>query len=618
MGMSSKSLSAGALFFLSTTTLTPAFAVDELVVTTTRRAVALDNVGSSISVLSDIELERGQYNFTLDALETVPGLSVNQNGSYGGTATVRIRGALTDQTVILVDGVQINDPSSTGGGYNFADLSPYDIQQVEVLKGPQSVLYGSDAIGGVVNIITKTGNEGFGGNAFVEAGSFNTYRAGASVLGGSDRISYRVTASGVKSSGISKAEKDNGNDESDSYENVSLSTKVVASLSDTVRLEGIGRYSDTESESDGFDFLTFLPTDSDESDTSEELVLAGRLYVDLLDGRFANTFSVEYAEIDRAHMGPFPFFGKGERLNFDYLANFTVNDQWRLTGGVQHEDIEAETDGTPKQSVTLDSVFADVEWTPIDNLTLTGGLRYDDHETFGDVTTGRITAAYNMPETGTRFHASWGEGFKAPSLYQLTYADPFFGILPASDLEPEESEAWDVGVSQSFLDECFMVGVTYFHLDGTNFIDFDFLQGYVNVGEIESEGVEVEARAKLSDAVSINGHYVYTDAKDTGTGLALARQPEHEAFVSVNWQVTDHLATSLDVTYHGEQFDTNSLFSSAVTDDWTRVDVKATYDVSDRVRIYGRVDNLLDEDYQHVLNYGTPGRSAFIGVRGTF
>ncbi len=615
MGTFTKTFSASALFFLSTSTLTPAFAVDEFVVTTTRRAVSLENVGSSISVLSEIELERGQFNFALDALETLPGLSINQNGSYGGVATVRIRGALTDQTVILIDGVQVNDSSATGGGYNFANLNPHDIARVEVLKGPQSVLYGSDAIGGVVNIITKSGGDGFEGSAFAEVGSYNTYRAGVTLRGGNERFDYRVTGTGVTSGGISKAEKDNGNGENDGYENYAVSAKIGAMLSDIVRAEFIGRYSDSDIDSDGFDFLTFLPTDTSERDTSEELVLAGRLFVDLLDGRFENTFSVEFSDIDRAHIGPVSFFGKGERLNFDYLGNFTVNDQWRVTGGLQHEEVKAKTDEIASEEVTIDSVFADVEWTPIENLILTGGLRYDDHETFGDVTTGRITAAYNIPETGTRFHASWGEGFKAPSLYQLTYICTFCGLTtPASDLDPEESKAWDIGVSQRFFDDRVTVGATYFNQEGTDIIDFDFLLGYINVAEVESQGVEFEVRADISDAVSINGHYVYTDAEDATTGEQLARQPEHEAFLSLNWDITEQLATSLDVTYHGEQMDS----PFATTDEWTRVDLKASYDLHDQVQLYGRVDNLFDEDYQHVLNYGTPGRSAFLGMRGTF
>ncbi len=195
---------------------------EEIIVSASRRTESTSDVGASISVLSDEALARGQYSFALDALQRLPGVSVNQNGAYGGTATVRIRGASSDQTMILVDGVQINDPSAPGGGFNYGTLDSYGIDRIEVLKGPQAVLYGSDAIGGVVNILTKIGEEEQGGGFFLESGSYGTARAGASLHGGNGKVGYNLTASAITTDGISKADKRDGNTEKDGRPTLSI------------------------------------------------------------------------------------------------------------------------------------------------------------------------------------------------------------------------------------------------------------------------------------------------------------------------------------------------------------------------------------------------------------
>ncbi|MBZ0308445.1 MAG: TonB-dependent receptor plug domain-containing protein, partial [Anaerolineae bacterium] len=240
---------------------------EEIVVSATRYEQSLSNIGSSLSVISAEDLVQSQTVFVQDILQSVPGLTLNQNGSFGGVSSVRIRGASSAQTVILIDGIQINDASAPGGGFNFANLDPNGIEQIEVLRGPQSILYGSDAIGGVINILTPTGADGLQGSLYIEGGAFETFRAGGNIAGGNDRLNFSLSAGGITSDGISKADENAGNTEEDGYRNISLHGKVTGKISENHSLQLISRYVDSKSDFDGFG-----PADADLVDYGTEFL----------------------------------------------------------------------------------------------------------------------------------------------------------------------------------------------------------------------------------------------------------------------------------------------------------------------------------------------------------
>ena len=284
-----------------------------------------------------------------------------------------------------------------------------------------------------------------------------------------------------------------------------------------------------------------------------------------------------------------------------------------MTAGAEREEAEIKT--TDDDSVTTDSLLAELAFNGIDGLVVTGGFRYVDHETFGDTTTGRVTASYSMEETGTRFIANWAEGFKSPSIYQLTYICAYCGLTePTPDLQPEESEAYEFGVEQSLFEDKLVLGATYFHSESSSSVIFDFSAGYQNLGRSQTEGVELTLDAQVSDKVTLKGHYTYSDAIDLETNMVLLRQPEHTAYAAVDLTLSDKAQASLSATYNGEETD----FGGHAIKSWTRFDLKLSYDVTDDIQLYGRIDNLLDEEYQHVIGYGTPDRSAFTGVRANF
>ena len=589
--------------------------IEEVVVTASRRAQPLVEVPKSINVIGEDELEAKQYTFVVDALQTVPGVSINQNGSFGGVATVSIRGASSDQTVVLIDGVQVNDPSSTGGGFNFAGLDPNGIERIEVLRGPQAVLYGSDAMGGVINIITKSGSEGLTGTAFAEYGSYSSLRGGGTLSGGTERVNFSLSGSYLDTDGISAAAKENGNSETDGFKNLTLRGKMGVSLTDAARIELSATYNDSEKEIDGFALQgdgSYALGDTDEMSKSEEYALAARGYLDLFEGRFSNVLSVEYSEIDRTNYlaGVESYGATGERLNLDYLGNLKITDEVTLTGGAQHEEVKAAS--VDPEAISIDSFFGALSYTGTEGFTLTGGVRHDDHETFGGNTSFEAAASYLFAETGTKVHAGWGEGFKAPSIFQLTYF--CCGFAPNPDLRPEQTEAWEAGVEQRFADDRIMLGATYFDRKTQDLIIYTYTGGYQNVSRARGKGVELTFAADVSETLSFNANYTYTKATDRDTDALLARRPKHQAYAAVNWAPTDKLSGTVSVTHNGEELDSGTTFVDA----WTRVDLRAAYKLNDTFELYGRVDNLLDEDYQQVLGYGTPGLSAFGGVRARF
>jgi len=602
--------------------------IEEFVVTAGRRVQPVSEVAKSISVLSEAELVQRQYQYVVDALQSLPGVAINQNGTFGGVATVTIRGGSSDQTVILIDGVQVNDPSAPGGGFNFANLDPNGIERIEVLRGPQAVLYGSDAIGGVINIITKSGEDGFAGEAFGEYGAFETKRIGGSARGGAGRVNFNLSTTYFDTDGISAAD---GGKEADGYESLTVRGRVRAKLSDTVRLDVTTSYSDTESEYDGFALLedfSYALTDTDETSKSEEFSIAGRAYIDLLDGRLSNTLSVEYSSITRDSFdaGAFTYGAEGERLNFDYLGVYEVAEGWTLTAGAQHEVTEAKSQDP--EPISTDSLFGILSYDGIDGLTVSGGVRLDDHETFGSTTNGELNASYLVEGTGTQLTAAWSEGFKAPSIFHLTFSCcGFESNIAQADaakeaaLRPERSKSWEIGFKQPFLDGRATFGATYFNQDTRDLITFTFVDGYRNIEETSAKGVELELTADLTDSLNLSANYTHNAARDLTVDQQLARRPKNEAFAALNWQVSERLTTNVSVTLNGKEYDTSVdsvTVERAVVDAWTRVDLSAAYKLTDTIELFGRIDNLFDEDYQQVLNYGTPGISAYAGVRARF
>ncbi len=599
-----KALFSATILSLVSPSLTYALEGDDtIIVQGSRLNQTLTEVGSSVSVLTVEDLKILDFDFALDALANVPGVTVNQNGAFGGLATVRIRGAASEQTLVLIDGVPVNDPSSLGGGFNFARLDTANIERIEVLKGPQSTLWGTDAIGGVVSIITKRPDQGFGGVAFAEYGSFNNFRGGASIEQGSDRGDFRLAVVHSSSDGISKADEDNGNTENDPYEALTLSAKGGYNLADDFRLSANVLWTDAKSEFDSFIFgAQGNVGDGDEVNETEELAANVSLTGSFFDGRLENLVLVGYSDISRENFtnGAFSFGADGDRFIYRYQGTLNINEKNTLAFGADREETSFDND-----DVYINGYFALYELKPLDQITLTGGIRVDDHKTFGTETTGRAAIAYN-PTPNLTLRASWGQGFKAPTLTQLSGGG---FTAPNPDLQPETSEAFDLGVDWRSSNGTANVSVTLFDTAIEDLIRFS-VTGYFNEPEVDTRGVEVSGGLQITESLKALVSYAYTDAED-GDGNTLFRLPEHSGDFTLSFAPDGPFSGAVIVRYNGEELNTNN----TTLDSWVRVDLTASLEVSENLELFGRVENLLDADYQQILGYGTPDISGSIGLR---
>lgn len=581
--------------------------IDTIVVTGTRIEQTTAEAGSTVRVIDADRLEDLGFDHALDAVATAPGVTINQNGPFGGSATVRIRGASSDQTLVLIDGVSVNDASSPGGGFNFARLDTAHIERIEILSGPQSTLWGTDAIGGVVSIITKRPGEGLSGGLFGQTGSFGAFRGGASVSHGGDAGDFRLAATQLSTDGISRADEHNGNTEDDGFDSVTLSAQGGLNLPGGARIDTSVLWNDSRAEFDSFrPGAQGSVGDGDEVSETMERSAHVALTAPLFGGRLDNHLLIGRAQIDRQNLsnGSPSFDARGERTLFRYQGTLDIDARNTLAAGAEREETAASVN-----SSALSGLFALYEFRPADMLTLSGGVRSDVHDRFGSETTARMAASYR-PSSAVTLRGSWGQGFKAPTIFQST----FFccGAIAANEaLLPEWSEGIEAGIDWRSAGGRVRAGVTLFRQDTENLISFSFgVGGYENIAEVESEGVEVSARWGLHEYFELQANYARIESTE-GNGAPLRRLPKHSGDLLLDFDPPGAFSSTLLVRYNGSESDRGG----AQLDAWTRVDINARYEVSDHFEVYGRVENLLDAHYQQILGYGTPGRSGSVGAR---
>lgn len=628
-------LAANSASAQTATSITDSSLLDDVVVTANRSAQAADRVGQSVTVLTTADIQSSQTVVVSDLLARTPGMTVSRNGGVGSVTALRIRGAESDQTVAVVDGVKLNDTSGTGGGYNFGNLLIGDVARIEVLRGAQSTLWGSQAIGGVVNIVTAEPTRPFQASLDAEAGSRGTTYLRGSVGGASERATWRLAASRYQTDGFSAFARGT---EDDGYENLGLSGRANIRIVEGVSVDLRAVYSDGTVDVDGFPPPLFAFGDTRETSSTKELVTYAGLNFDLFDGRLSNRVAYGYTRTDRQNLNPdqagsgITFEAEGLNRRYEYQGLLDVREGWTATFGVEHEDSEFAA-APDAAEVGLDGVYAQLQAEVIDGLTLTGGVRRDEHDTFGGKTLGQVAAAWSLNDGSTVLRASFGQGFKAPSLYQL-YSQ--YGNLT---LRPEEADGWDAGVEQHLLDGALILSATYFSRETTNQIDFVSCSGtatptsaplcfrngvrrfgyYSNIALTEAEGVELAADYAIG-SFSINANYTQTNTENrtpgTNLGRQLARRPDEAANLTVGHVWPFGLSTSVAVQHVGDSFDNAS--NATRLEAYTLVDLRASYPVNETLEVYGRIENAGDETYATTANYGVAGRGTFVGVRARF
>lgn len=604
--------------------------LDQLVVSASRVPVRAQEVGSAVTVITGEEIERKQLRVLSDVLREVPGVAVSRSGTVGTFTQVRIRGAEGNQTLVIIDGVEVNDPSG-GSEFDFGNLLAADIERIEVLRGPQSALYGSDAIGGVINIITKKGEGPTTASLSVEGGSFRTGQASASVRGSGDWYNFSLGGTGFTTDGVSIAPEDEGNSEEDGHRNQTYNAKLGVSPLDNLQIDLFGRFVKSLTETDPQPAVAGIIRTVDGDRETRILQRTGRAQakLSLFDDAWEHIVGASFND-DRADSftnGAVTFEADGQKKTYDYQTNVyfdtpaVAEATHSLTFLAEQENesqITRSAFGSSDLDITNYGYVGEYRLGLWDRLFLSGGVRRDDNDIFKNATTFRTTAAYLHEETGTRLHGSYGTGVKNPTLFELFGFGPTF--IPNPNLQPEESRGWDIGLEQSFLDDRFIVDVTYFNNRIT-----DLIQGAGNTainldGKTKIRGVEVTAKANIAEGLTFTGQYTYTDGKDPN-GVELVRRAKHLASANLAYGFLDGRAqVDLGIDYNGKQKDIqfSNFFGTrtiVTLDEYVLVNVAASYEFIDGVEVFGRVENLLDEDYQEINGFASPGVGAYVGVR---
>ncbi|WP_119168919.1 TonB-dependent receptor plug domain-containing protein [Algihabitans albus] len=610
--------------------------VPEVVVSASRVPLPSVAVGSAVTVITGEELENKQSRFVADVLREVPGVSVNRTGGFGGLTQVRIRGAEANHTLVLIDGMEVGDPFN-GSEFDFSQLLTNDIERIEILRGAQSALYGSEAIGGVISITTKAARPGFAASLAAEGGSFATKNLRGSANAGFEDFDLRVGIEAFETAGFDLSPS---GDENDFSQAISANFRSAYRPVDDLEFRVNGRLVDRELETDGQDFVTTGEAiDADTYNEIRDLSLRAEGQLDLFGGAWEQTLGGAFtrSDLDRFDGGALTSGSVGSKRKLDYQSNVTLETPnlletvhgFTVFGEVEQERFENIQPFVPtadrEERTTNYAVVGEYRLQAFERLFLSGSLRHDAFEEFEDATTYRVTGSFDVPETGSRLHASYGTGIKAPTFFELFGFDP--GTFVGNpNLEPERSEGWDVGIEQQFLDGRVVADVTYFQADLFDEISSDFAGGFttpVNLsGESERNGVETSLRIVPFDGLTLTGSYTFMNARQPDDRFEI-RRPRHSASFNANWSFLDARANlNLGVDYNGEaedlEFATATDRTRVRLDDYTLVSLAGRYRPVEGVEVFGRIENALNQDYQEVFGFETPGRAVFVGARFSF
>lgn len=608
------------------------YGLSEVVISANRALTPASEVASSVTIIKKEEIERSNKPFLSDLLKAVPGLSVVQQGGKGSLSSIFLRGGNAQHTLFRIDGVEINDPSSLNNAYDLSNLQLDNIERIEVLRGPQSTLYGSEAMAGVISIFTKKGSGSPKLSLSAEGGSYGTMNGNAALNGSFKVIDYSLSYSGYKTKGFSSADKNYGNTETDGSLNNSIYSRLGVKLTEFMSLDVL--YNFIKSRTD----LDQNGPDGDDPNfvyKLEESVFKTSSNISLFEGRWNQDLGVSIMrhishtidDIDeiRPQTSSDAYFN-GSRLKLEWQNNLKVDKYNMLVFGAEAYREKANTSyfsrseygpfnsEIPENSATTTSLYLQDQVNFANAIFASAGLRYDKHNRFGSITTFRIAPAYLISETNTKLKFTYGTGFKSPSLYNLF--DPAFGN---PDLKPEKSRGWDAGVEQYIMKDKLSLGATYFSNDFTDLIGYDNNYRSINIDKVKTSGLELSL-AGAFNKLFINLNYTFTESKDKSmnsidSGKDLLRRPKNKLGLNIAYSFND-ADVNLELMNMGKREDRDFVtFQRVELSAYTLVNLGAAYNVTNYLKFFGRIENLLDQKYEDVLYYGTPGVSGYFGIR---
>jgi vitamin B12 transporter len=621
---------------------TPEITTREVITSATKTPLPASQVTSAVEVITGQELEQKKIKTVFDALRLAQGVTAFSSGGPGSLANIRIRGAQSKHTLVVIDGTIVNSP--TDGAFNFANLTAENIENIEILRGAQSMLWGSDAIGGVINITTKRGTGKPTASAFVEYGSFATIREGGQLSGTKGPFDFSLSLSRWDTSNFSAVSYERGAAERDGFHNWQASGKLGYRLPKDGRIEVNLRWWNSDVNRDSAFGTTRFDVFGAKS-TTRTLILSGSYeqpitnwWSQKLTLAQNNERQLDFSGTSQKNLAtgavtvPFPFSSDLEILNrrIEWQHNFQVGKPLLLTAGYQFREEQGDASGfyggsQPNRLLSSNSGFAQAQLNIEDRLLMTAGVRQDSYNVFGDATTYRVTGGYLFRETGTKVRASYATGFRTPTLNDL-----FFQGANNPDLKPEKSRSLDVGVEQRLFKGRLQLNAGYFWNRFRDLIQFvssptcppaTFGTCPVNIANSKSQGWEFGFQYAVLSNLDIRGQYTLTLTRDfpvTGANRRLARWPVDQASVSLHYRPIEAARINVDYRFVGSRNDDAANTPALRSGSFGVVNMSATYDATKNVQVFGRIDNLFNQGYEEILSFGTPIRSVYGGVKLTY
>ena len=615
----------------------PSGDIDQIIVTGARTPLTINQVGNAVTVITRDDIEQRESRYIADLLRSVPGFSVSHTGVAGSQTQVRVRGSEANHVLVLVDGVRANDPA-TGDEFRWEYLTTGDIERVEIVRGPQSSLWGSDAVAAVVHVITRKGSGDPSLAGYAEGGSFDTSNAG---LGGTFGGSNWSVSGGIEHLDTGGSNISRTGTEKDGSDVTTASITAQLNATNAVTLDFSVRATDAYSQFDPVDFfVTGLPTDGDVATQSDNLYAQIGVRVETSESRVAHRLSARYFESDNRNLvdGSEDSSSASDRLTLMYQADISLGENI-LALALEHEQTNFEQRGAiifgdpnQRQEMDVTSVIADYQGLSHDRFTWLVSARFDDNSDFDDAISGRLSLAYDVSDT-TTLRGAVGTGRKNPTFTEM------FGFFPGQfignpELKPERSTSYDIGIDQELLDGAVFLQATLFRQDlkdeinGFVFDPMTFLSTAENMpGESTRSGVELGAQWRINRLFDLGAMYTYTDSKEQnalGEDVREVRRPRHAAALSLGYRSSsEHWSAALVADYGGTR--TDVFFppfpapSETVTlDAYWLLDLTVHYKITPSTSLFARGTNLLDEEYEQVYGYQTPGRAGYLGIRVNF
>ncbi len=623
------------------------YKLNDVVVTATKTPTHSLEIANSISVINSKQIQNSNSNNVFDILKNEVGITYTRQGGNGTLSNINIRGANNSYTLVLIDGIEMNLTNDPGGVYDFSALPVDNIERIEILRGPQSTLYGSDAMAGVINIITKKGNGAPKFSLLTEGGSYNTYKAQFGLNGEIQKLNYSVFLSRTGSDGFSVADKDSGNTEKDGYIFNNISGLLGYKLSDNAEINFYTRFVKSDMDNDRFggrygDDPTYITNQEELSTRAEgKIKLLNGIWEQKLGLSFIrnvrkNSFDTSAANIN------YPVYYNdysqalydGRKYKLDWQNDFHLSKTNIITAGFDFETDQSSSEYyalnysekpfapetisiLPEEEAGIYGFYIQDQFKWNNIFFISAGIRTDHHSKFGSQFTYRVSPAFMLWETGTKIKASIGTGFKAPSLFYLY--DPAYGN---ENLKPEESFGWDFGIEQFLFSTKTSAGATFFFNDFSEMFGFDFITfKTININKAVTKGVELFLSSEPTDWFRFKFNYTLLDARDLSPNSSnfdknLLRRPNHKVGLLADFNISDKANFNSELIWLTRRDDIDfSTYQRVELNGYVLVNLSAHYDLFKFLRLNVRVENLLDTKYQEVLGYGTAGLSFYGGMR---